>query len=172
MSQLEEAEEDVLVLEGIEQEERVSEKRVPSIPRAAFLKFCKKNGISEEKWNLHSRYPSFTVPTFIKVKERFGSSRINWWWHNGPFLFFLNHLRDGRLKLVLEIGPLHGEQRVALIEEMETVGVTFKAALKLRTAKYTRLYSNTKVVNDWEDEEQVSEAMTELFKHSKHLELL
>ncbi|XKE95409.1 hypothetical protein LG326_03490 [Metaplanococcus flavidus] len=76
------------------------------------------------------------------------------------------------MKLVFELGPLHGEQRVALIEEMEAFGVSFKAASKLRTAKYTRLFSNTKVVEDWEDAEQVSEAMTELFEHPKHQELL
>lgn len=76
------------------------------------------------------------------------------------------------MKLIFELGPLHGEQRVALIEELETFGVNFKAASKLRTAKYTRLYSNTKVVEDWEDVEQVSEAMRELFEQSKHQELL
>ena len=81
-------------------------------------------------------------------------------------------MRDGRLKLVFELGPLHGEQRVALIEELEDYGVNFKAASKLRTAKYTRLYSNTKVVDDWENEEQVSEAMMELFGHQEYQELL
>lgn len=171
MGQQEEAEND-LVSKGIEQEEKLSEKKVPNIPRAAFQKFCNENGISEENRNIHPRYPSFTVPAFAKIEERFGSTRVNWWWHNGPFLFFFDHLRDGRLKLVFELGPLQGEQRVALIEEMEAFGVNFKAASKLKTAKYTRLYSNTKVVEDWQDIERVSEAMTELFEHPMHQELL
>ncbi|RLQ91334.1 PD-(D/E)XK nuclease family protein [Planomicrobium sp. Y74] len=172
MAQHEEAEENVLVLERIEQEEKLSEKKVLSIPRAAFQKFCSENGISKENRNIHPRYPSFTVPAFAKIEERFGSTRINWWWHNGPFLFFFDHLRDGRLKLVFELGPLHGEQRVALIKELESFGVIFKASSKLRMAKYTRLYSNAKVVEDWQDIEQVSELMTELFEHSKYQELL
>lgn len=61
---------------------------------------------------------------------------------------------------------------MALIEELEAYSVTFKAALKLKTAKYTRLYSNTKVVEDWADEAQVSRAMTELFEHTRYQELL
>lgn len=159
-------------IENNVQEIVLYEKKVPSIPKAAFIKFCNANGINEINRNPNQRYPSFTVPAFAKIEERFGSTRINWWWHNGPFLFFFDHLRDGRLKLVFELGPLHGDQRVALIEELEALGVTFRTASKMRTAKYTRLYSNTKVIDDWKDEEQVSEAMTELFEHPKYQELL
>lgn len=172
MAQQEEAEEEVLVLEGIEQEVKLYEKKTPIIPRAAFQKFCSQNGISEENRNIHPSYPSFTVPAFAKIEERFGSTRMNWWCHNGLFLFFFDHLRDDSLKLVLELGPLHGEQRVVLIEELEACGVNFKATSKMRTAKYTRLYSNTKVIDDWKEEEQVSEAMPELFKHPMNQELL
>ncbi|TWT25298.1 hypothetical protein [Planomicrobium sp. CPCC 101110] len=57
-------------------------------------------------------------------------TRINWW-YNGPFVFFFDHLRDGRLKLVFELAPLQGEQCVALIEELESYGVIFKVASKL-----------------------------------------
>lgn len=172
MAQQEQAEEDVLDLHEIERVELTPMKKVPSIPKAAFQKFCIENGLSEKNRNLHQRYPSFTVPAFAKIEERFGSTRMNWWWHNGPFLFFFDHLRDGRLKLVLELGPLHGEQRVALIEELEAYDVNFRASSKLRTSKYTRLYTNTKVIGDWQDEEQVSYAMTELFKHQGHQRLL
>ncbi|WP_341201111.1 PD-(D/E)XK nuclease family protein [Planomicrobium okeanokoites] len=172
MAQQEEVEEDVLDLNEIEREELTPMTKVPSIPKAAFQKFCMENGISEENRNPHQRYPSFTVPAFAKIEERFGSTRMNWWWHNGPFLFFFDHLRDGRLKLVLELGPLHGEQRVALIEELEAYGVNFRASSRLRTARYTRLFTNTKVIDDWQDEDQVSEAMTQLFKHQEHQRLL
>lgn len=44
MAQQEEAE-DVLISKGIEQEDKISAKKVPSIPRAAFQKFCSENGI-------------------------------------------------------------------------------------------------------------------------------
>lgn len=165
-------EEETVIVEQIEQVEPSYEKKVPSIPKAAFLKFCTETGISEDHRNPNQRYPSFIIPAFAKIEERFGMTRINWWWHNGPFVFFFDHLRDGRLKLVLELGPLHGDQRVALIEELEAYGVNFKAASKLRTAKYTQLYTNTKVVDDWQDEEQVSDVMTELFKHPQSQELL
>lgn len=165
-------EEEVVDLNEIEREEFNPIKKVPSIPKVAFRKFCMVNGISEENRNPHQRFPSFTVSAFAKVEERFGSTRMNWWWHNGPFLFFFDHLRDGRLKLILELGPLDGEQRVALIEELEAYGVNFRASSKMRTSKYTRLYTNTVVVNDWQNEEQVSETMTQLFKHPKHQELL
>lgn len=94
------------ILELSETEELSYDKRVPIIPRATFLKFCSENGISENNRNPHQRFPFFIVPSFAKLEKRFGTTRINWWWHNGPFVFFIDHLRDGRLKLVLELGPL------------------------------------------------------------------
>lgn len=172
MAQQKEVSEDVSKSNEIVREELKPLKKVPSISKTAFQKFCIDNSISEEDRNMHPRYPSFIVSDFTKVEEQFGSTRINWWWHNGPFLFFFDHLQDGRLKLVLELGPLHGQQRAALIGELEVFGVSFEAASKMRRAKYTRLHSNTKVVDDWQDEEQVCEAMTELFQHPKHQELL
>lgn len=66
---------------------------------------------------------------------------------------------------ILEHGPLHEEQRVALIGEPVTFGVSFKVTSKLITSKYTGLHSNIKVVDICQDKEQVSEAMTELFGH-------
>lgn len=67
---------------------------------------------------------------------------------------------------------MQGDRRVKLIEELKTYGVTVKAESKIRTAKYTRLYSNTKVGEDWENLERVSEAMMELFKNPKYQKLL
>lgn len=67
---------------------------------------------------------------------------------------------------------MHGDARLAFIEELEAYGVNFKPVSKLRTAKYTRLYINTKVIDDWQDENQVTETMTKLFEHPKHQELL
>lgn len=99
-------------------------------------------------------------------------SRFDWWWYNGALIFWVDQLRDGRLKLILELGPLQRENRVALISELEMLGVTFKAVSKLRTAAYTGLYSNTKVIEVWQDAQQVAEEMTKLFQHPRHQELL
>ncbi|MBZ5201567.1 PD-(D/E)XK nuclease family protein [Planomicrobium chinense] len=168
MSEKAEAEE---IVES-EREELTPVRKILPFPTSAFQKFCEEHSIDAASRKYHQRNPSFIVPTFTKLEQRFGTTRINWWWQNGPFLFWFERLRDGRLKLVLELGPLHGDARLALIEELEAYGVNFKPVSKLKTAKYTRLYTNTKVINDWQDENQVAEAMTKLFKHPKHQELL
>lgn len=61
---------------------------------------------------------------------------------------------------------------MALIRELEILGITFKVVSKLRIAAYTRLFSNTKVIEDWQDAQQVAEEMTKLFQHPCHQELL
>lgn len=166
---------------AIEEVEEVTESKlekvlnkstVSPIPKEAFDLFCANHNIEETERNYHWRNPSFVVPVFTRIEERYGVSRFDWWWHNGALLFWFDQLRDGRLKLILELGPLQGEDRVAFIEELETLGVTFKAVSKLRTAAYTRLYSNTKVIEDWQDAQQVAEEMTKLFRHPRHQELL
>ena len=153
-------------------EKVLTKSAVSPIPKEAFDLFCAKHNIAEAERNYHWRNPSFVVPAFTRIEERYGMSRFDWWWHNGALLFWFDQLRDGRLKLILELGPLHGEDRVALISELEMLGVTFKAVSKLRTAAYTRLYSNTKVIEDWQDAQQVAEEMTKLFQHPRHQELL
>ncbi|MFP8782590.1 PDDEXK-like family protein [Planococcus plakortidis] len=167
--------------DAVEEVEEVTESKlekvlnkstVSPIPKEAFDLFCAKHNIAETERNYHWRNPSFVVPAFTRIEERYGMSRFDWWWHNGALLFWFDQLRDGRLKLVLELGPLQGEDRVALISELEMLGVTFKAASKLRTAAYTRLYSNTKVIEDWQEAQQVAEEMTKLFQHPGHQQLL
>ena len=112
------------------------------------------------------------MPSFSRLKERFGETRIKWWWQNGPFLIWFEQLRDGRLKLVLELGPLYGEKRVSLIEELEAYGLEFKPASKQKTAKYTRLFTNTKVIDDWRDDSRVADMMTRLYEDPKLQEVM
>lgn len=76
------------------------------------------------------------------------------------------------MKLVLELGPLKGEERVALIEELEAYGLEFKLASKQKTAKYTRLFTNTKVIDYWQDDSQIANMMTRLYEDPKLQEVL
>ncbi|WP_180956279.1 MULTISPECIES: PD-(D/E)XK nuclease family protein [unclassified Planococcus (in: firmicutes)] len=162
-----------------EEEAVLLEKEVVSYKREratfspqAFRQFCEAQGVDEDERKYHFRSPSFILPSFSRLKERFGETRIKWWWQNGPFLIWFEQLRDGRLKLVLELGPLYGDKRVALIDELEAYGLEFKPASKQKTAKYTRLFTNTKVIDDWQDDSRVADMMTRLYEDPKLQEVL
>lgn len=156
----------------MEQEVEQFRKSLNLFPTASFLKFCEIHGINQNDYSLHERQPSFVVPAFKGLEKQFGSARQKWWWHDGTFIMWFDRLKDERLKLTLELGPLEPSKRIALIEELESRGVSFSAKSKEQHAKYTRIYSNAKVIDDWGDVQVVANEMERLFNHPKNQELL
>ena len=55
------------------------------------------------------------------------------------------------------------EQRLAIIERLEKLGVFFLAQSKLPTSRYTRIFSKSEVIDNCEDEEAIFHGMEELF---------
>lgn len=147
---------------------------IPSkrIPKEAFLKFAKAHGISEEIYRYKGHTASFLMPIFRELEQTYGKTRINWWGYNSTFVYWFQRLKDDRLLLKIELGPLQPEQRLALIEKLEEQGMSFPTKAKHIMAKYTTLFSKSKVVMNWDDEEEVYEMMDELFMDPENQERL
>lgn len=142
------------------------------ISSAAFKKFAKLRGIPEDDYRIQSRNASFLLPAFRELERTYGITREKWWWHNSTFNFWFDRLKDDRLKLTLEIGPLQSSQRLSIIKRLETLGMSFSAQSKEPTARYTRIFSKSKVITNWDDEELIYEEMERLFSDPKNQENL
>lgn len=157
---------------SVESESHYVHHQVGEISRDVFIKFAEGQGISEEYYQIKNRTVSFLTPIFRELEQKYGVTRIKWWWHNSTFTYWFERLKDDRLKLVLELGPLEPENRISIIDSLEESGVTSSSQSKLETAKYTRLFSTSIMINDWEDEEEVYRGMNELFNEPKNKQIL
>ncbi|MGG1401586.1 PD-(D/E)XK nuclease family protein [Bacillus salipaludis] len=162
---LEEEIEDKELLDSAAYQEQ---KAIGNIPEAAFHKFAKSHGIANEEYLIQNRCASFLFPAFQELEQRYGITRQKWWWHNSTFTFWFERLKDDRLKLTLELGPLQPEKRLAMIHDLEELGLTFSPKSKQPDSRYTRLFSKAKVITDWEDEEAIYEEMEALFGDSSN----
>jgi hypothetical protein len=143
-----------------------------NFPEASFIKFAETHGISVENYRIQSRNASFLIPAFRELEQKYGEAREKWWWHNSTFTFWFDRLKDDRLKLTLELGPLQAEQRIAIINALEFLGLSFSAKSKQATSRYTRLYSKSKVITSWDDEEAIFKVMEVLFNDPKNQHIL
>lgn len=156
--------------EEIETEIIRSSIRREGIPQASFISFTKALELTE--FQMKPRQHSFILPVFRVLERKFGQTREKWWWHDSTFVFWFDRLNDDRLKLTLELGPLLSDKRLEIIEALEGLGVSFNQKSKLPTAKYTRLHSQSKVILDWNDENEVYSSMLQLYNDKKFQELL
>ncbi|PFN25107.1 PD-(D/E)XK nuclease family protein [Bacillus cereus] len=122
----------------------------------AFQLFIHQHKLQEDFYNISSKKPSFIMPEFRKLEEQFGTPKWNWWLNNCVIMWF-KRLKDNRLKLTLEIGPLESQKRLALVTRLESKGK------KVSAAAHTRIYTNTSNISNWSDEDVVMNAMNELF---------
>ena len=61
------------------------------------------------------------MPQFRSLEEQFGIPKWNWWLNNCAIMWF-ERLKDNRLKLTLEIGPLEPQKRLMLLHKLESKG--------------------------------------------------
>lgn len=148
------------------------ERKQSFLPIAPFVKFTKHIGLEKDQYRIQTRIGSFLIPTFRELEEYYGTTREKWWWHNSTFTFWFERLRDDRLKLILELGPLQQEKRLLLIEKLETLGISFSGKSKLSTTKFTRIFSKSIVIENWENEEGVYKEMLHLYTDIKNQELI
>ncbi len=72
-----------------------------------------------------------------------------------------------RLKLILEIGPIaNPERRRKLLDAFAQSGFRTTTQSYLENAKYTRVYSRARAVNETGDSNEVKQAMEELWRQS------
>lgn len=141
----------------------------PSVP---FERFASHYDLDPSLYHIKNSNISFLVPIFRQLEDVYGQSREKWWWHDSTFTYWFERLKDDRLKLTLELGPIQPDQRITIIANLERKGHTFSQKSKLPPAKFTRLYTGTKVINDWDDIGEVSEAMVILFQESGNQKML
>ncbi|ENQ3077403.1 PD-(D/E)XK nuclease family protein [Bacillus cereus] len=128
---------------------------------AAFQLFVTQHNLQEECYNIHHRLPSFIMPEFRLLEEKFGVPQWNWWLNNCLIMWF-ERLKDNRLKLIIEVGPLESYKRIALLTKLENKGMKISARAKNPDASYTRIYTSTSDIRDWLDTKEVLEGMNAL----------
>ncbi|WAA08908.1 hypothetical protein [Fervidibacillus albus] len=129
----------------------------------AFRKWMELNGISPSNYRVTTRNVSFKIPLFDQFKEKLGETREKWWWHNGPFLFWMNFSNE-ELYFTLEIGPIEPIKRVQLMENLQEQGIHFNKRGLSPGAKYTRIYTKT-VQTEGFNEDQFIETFEEIYKN-------
>ena len=151
--------------------ERESSTESSFIPSKAFDQFVEHYNDQILKYRYTSRHCTFVLHSFEKLEATYGKPLENWWL-NHMLMFWFERLNDDRLKLTLELGPLESEKRIAFLEQLEAKGINVASRSKLPSAKYTRLYSLAKVINDWNDEKEVFEVMKYLYEQEKNQRVL
>lgn len=142
-----------------------------SIPKGAFQQFIENYGIPDELYKSGGNICSFLVPAFRDIENLCGRTRMRWW-YDSPFVYWFECLKDGRLKLILELGPLEPDRRLALIGTLEAMGLQFRPKSKRQDSSYTRLFSNSMEIHNWNDPQEVCKAMELLFNHEKNQHIL
>ncbi|WP_087974856.1 hypothetical protein [Oceanobacillus rekensis] len=115
-----------------------------------FKKWMETKGISENHYRVSKRHLPFEILLFDAYKEKLGETREKWWWHNGPFLFWIS-INEGSLYFTLEVGPIEADKRVLLMEKLKEQGIMFhKKGLTIK-AKYNRIHTETVSIEGLEE---------------------
>lgn len=130
--------------------------------KKAFLEFAVQYNLLQENYNLDTKCPSFILEEFRVFDKEFGLPRWKWWLNNAVILFF-ESLKDNRLKLTIEIGPLEHSNRIILLNKLEEKGVRIKEKSKLPDACYTRIFTDTKSVANWDDKDEILKVMNDIY---------
>ncbi len=135
----------------------------------AFKNWMEIKNIPETHYRVSSKNLSFKIPLFDAFKEKLGETREKWWWDNGPFLFWMN-INPDYLYFTLEVGPIEADKRVMLMENMKEKGIQFtKKGLNLE-AKFNKIYSNTKTIEELTETELLN-TFNELYDN-KNLQII
>ncbi|GEN82872.1 hypothetical protein SLU01_11840 [Sporosarcina luteola] len=140
-----------------------------SFLREAFIRFARKL-----EWPEHLYTPHFRVPHFIEQTwdEHFDESdlRKKWWMNKGLIAWF--EQSDERLKLKVEVGPLHHEDRVRLLQALKVRGGDVKEQAFEEGRQYTRIYMDADRPTSWEDVDSLMDCMLHLYEKESFQSLL
>lgn len=86
-------------------------------------------------------------------------------WGGGfPVCFWFSEYY-GKLKLTLEVGPFEEDKkRIEFLKKLESYGIKISERAKEPGRKYTRIYTDTKKINDWTDPDELSDVMKKLYE--------
>lgn len=100
--------------------------------------------------------PEWEAISNIPIKDPY------YWFGKGLVVWF-EQTKDSRLRIIAEIGPIEYTARLSFIEQLEQVGLSFKESSKLEKARYTRFFSQKVDINKWDDMDELSQAMSDLY---------
>lgn len=134
--------------------------------KAAFSEFVTRNNISKNNYILDERCPSFILEEFRAFDEKLGLPRWKWWFNNALIIWF-EKLKDNRLKLVIEIGPLEHSNRIILLEKLESKGINIREKSKAIGSCYTKIFTEAKQILNWNDEDEILKTMNDMYNSEK-----
>lgn len=134
----------------------------------AFEKFIKEKEKDIAQSKSGSKICSMALSSFsIKNLESVYS-----WWFNLPFVIWFEKLGDGRLKLILELGPVEYEDRINIINRLEEYGVKISNQSKRTESKYTKLFSKAISIDSWTETQEIYQAMKKLYENQELVQKL
>ena len=140
-----------------------------SFLREAFIRFSQKLSWPEHLYSPHFRVPNFIEQTWdTHFTEE--DLRKNWWMNKGLIAWF--EQAGNRLKLKVEVGPLHHESRVRLLRALQSYGIDIKEQAFEEGRQYTRIYMDTDLPELWESVDALVESMMRLYQKEPFQNLL
>jgi hypothetical protein len=133
-----------------------------NVLREAFLTFAKVEEFPEEVYKTHVRVPNFILPDWIDFEEILGKPEDGYWLGHGLIIWFERTWNE-RLKLTIEVGPLHHDNRIALLTALEGEGISIRSSSKMEGKKYTRIYNHFTEISDWANKREIVEGMEQLY---------
>lgn len=104
----------------------------------------------------------FIIDEFAKMKKM----QKGWAGEYAVCFWFSNY--NGKMKLTLEVGPFDDpKKRVDFLNVLEQKGIKLRKNAKEAGRIYTRIYNDTKMVDDWTNSEELTEALETLFNNDK-----
>lgn len=144
-----------------------------NVIRDAFIDFAYQNEISESYRRDHVKVPHFIFPKWRKLDNVVGAPLQPWWLDN-TFIVWFERLWDNKLKLTIEVGPIKHDERVLVLNTLESKGAAIKDSSKEEGKKFTRIYTSTIQLGseDWTDKPKIIDAMNELYQREDFKRIL
>jgi len=127
----------------------------------SFEQFIRQQFDKEVLYNAHPTHPNLLPPEWESVSQI--PLRESKYWLGKGLIVWFEKTRDSRLRLVVELGPMKYTERLSLLEQLETSGLSFKMSSKLEKARFTRLFSQKIDVSKWDDTVELTQAITDLY---------
>lgn len=140
-----------------------------SVLKEAFLLVAQ-----EKNWTREQFDPHFKLPNFVENqwKDAYGRDdlRENWWLNQGLIGWF--ERKGDRLKLIIEVGPLHYDKREKLLRALAFKGIMIKERALEEGAKFSRIYTSFEGPISWDDKNSIASSMKKLLGNPDYLALL
>lgn len=131
----------------------------------SFEQFVQQQFKEDVLYNAHPTVPNLLPPEWQAI-SKIQLREPNYWLGKGLIVWF-EQTNDHRLRLIAEVGPIQYAGRLSLLEGLETVGLSFRENSKLEKARYTRIYTQKVDVNKWDDMEELTQAMMDLYNSAE-----